>query len=189
MGRCPPQEHERSEIRDEQKYKKKFGSGALAETLLRRLHSHLMRMWLVLFASGFSTCLGGSEGHEEEDVLKGRKSFRGHTVASQSPEAELMLEGEDDGISLLQDKDMDNLAEVESSKFSLDLTAALLRPAGQLTEFSSQPSVFRQVYVCFLYVFFVCGSECMCLMYMCFLYAVVYVCFLYVFFVCGMSDP
>ncbi|GAA6073090.1 neurobeachin isoform X1 [Tachysurus ichikawai] len=110
-------------------------------------------MWLVLFASGFSTCLGGSVGtvlgyvsliaarlspsdlppalpfgrcdglqnpeispasfligHEEEDALKGRKSFRGHAAVSQSPEAELMLEGEDDTISLLQEKDMDNLA-------------------------------------------------------------------------------
>lgn len=43
-------------------------------------------------------------------MLKGRKGFRGLAVVSQSPEADLMLEGEDDTISLLQDKDMDNLA-------------------------------------------------------------------------------
>ena len=51
-----------------------------------------------------------SAGREEEDVAKGRKSFRSQAVVSQSPEAELMLEGEDDAVSLLQDKDMDNLA-------------------------------------------------------------------------------
>ncbi|TSK49670.1 Neurobeachin [Bagarius yarrelli] len=49
-------------------------------------------------------------GHEETDLLKGRKGFRSHAVVSQSPETELMLEGEDDTASLLQDKDMDNLA-------------------------------------------------------------------------------
>lgn len=37
------------------------------------------------------------------------KAFRSQTVASQNPETELMLEGDDDAVSLLQEKEMDNL--------------------------------------------------------------------------------
>lgn len=64
-----------------------------------------------------------SVGHEEEDVLKGRKTFRGLALVSQSPEAELMLEGEDDTVSLLQDKDMDNLAGEGPKKSTDTLTS------------------------------------------------------------------
>lgn len=67
-------------------------------------------MLLVVKLTRFGIYTTDSAGHEEADVLKGRKSFRGHMVASQNPEAELMLEAEDDAVSLLQDKDMDNLA-------------------------------------------------------------------------------
>lgn len=68
-----------------------------------------------------------SPGHEEEDMLKGRKGFRGLAVVSQSPEADLMLEGEDDTISLLQDKDMDNLAG-EGTKKTPQMRTPLLCP-------------------------------------------------------------
>uniref|UniRef100_A0A8C2FUX6 Neurobeachin n=1 Tax=Cyprinus carpio TaxID=7962 RepID=A0A8C2FUX6_CYPCA len=40
----------------------------------------------------------------------GRMAFRGQTVVSQNPETELMLEGDDDAVSLLQEKEVDNLA-------------------------------------------------------------------------------
>uniref|UniRef100_A0A8C2FLD8 Neurobeachin b n=1 Tax=Cyprinus carpio TaxID=7962 RepID=A0A8C2FLD8_CYPCA len=40
----------------------------------------------------------------------GRKGFRSQPVVSQSPETELMLEGDDDAVSLLQEKEVDNLA-------------------------------------------------------------------------------
>uniref|UniRef100_A0A8C1ZT66 Neurobeachin n=1 Tax=Cyprinus carpio TaxID=7962 RepID=A0A8C1ZT66_CYPCA len=39
-----------------------------------------------------------------------RMAFRGQTVVSQNPETELMLEGDDDAVSLLQEKEVDNLA-------------------------------------------------------------------------------
>lgn len=43
-------------------------------------------------------------------MVKSKKVFRSQTVASQNPETELMLEGgEDDAMSLLQEKEMDNL--------------------------------------------------------------------------------
>ncbi|CAL8363262.1 unnamed protein product [Lota lota] len=47
---------------------------------------------------------------EEEEGLKSKKSFRSQSVVSQNPEAELMLEGDDDAVSLLQEKEIDNLA-------------------------------------------------------------------------------
>ncbi|XP_051521563.1 neurobeachin-like isoform X1 [Myxocyprinus asiaticus] len=49
-------------------------------------------------------------GHEEVEALRGRKGFRGQAVVSQNPETELMLEGDDDTVSLLQEKEVDNLA-------------------------------------------------------------------------------
>lgn len=49
-------------------------------------------------------------GPEEEEGMKSKKSFRSHSVVSQNPETELMLEGDDDAVSLLQEKEIDNLA-------------------------------------------------------------------------------
>uniref|UniRef100_A0A671L676 Neurobeachin-like n=1 Tax=Sinocyclocheilus anshuiensis TaxID=1608454 RepID=A0A671L676_9TELE len=49
-------------------------------------------------------------GPQEDEALRGRKAFRGQAVVSQNPETELMLEGDDDAVSLLQEKEVDNLA-------------------------------------------------------------------------------
>lgn len=47
---------------------------------------------------------------EDELVVKSKTAaFRTQIVASQNPETELMLEGDDDAVSLLQEKEMDNL--------------------------------------------------------------------------------
>lgn len=48
-------------------------------------------------------------GTEEDEVVKSRKAFRSQAMANQNPETELMLEGDDDAVSLLQEKEMDNL--------------------------------------------------------------------------------
>uniref|UniRef100_A0A7N6B0B3 Neurobeachin n=1 Tax=Anabas testudineus TaxID=64144 RepID=A0A7N6B0B3_ANATE len=45
-----------------------------------------------------------------EEGLKSKKTFRSQSVVTQNPEAELMLEGDDDTVSLLQEKEIDNLA-------------------------------------------------------------------------------
>lgn len=42
--------------------------------------------------------------------MKSKKAFRSQSVVSQNPEMELMLEGDDDAVSLLQEKEIDNLA-------------------------------------------------------------------------------
>ncbi|KAJ8266692.1 hypothetical protein GJAV_G00133540 [Gymnothorax javanicus] len=49
-------------------------------------------------------------GSEEDEGVKPKKLFRSQAVANQSPETELMLEGDDDAVSLLQEKEIDNLA-------------------------------------------------------------------------------
>ena len=43
-------------------------------------------------------------------MVKSKKGFRSQAVANQSPETDLMLDGDDDTASLLQEKEMDNLA-------------------------------------------------------------------------------
>uniref|UniRef100_A0A8C7JQ10 Neurobeachin n=1 Tax=Oncorhynchus kisutch TaxID=8019 RepID=A0A8C7JQ10_ONCKI len=45
-----------------------------------------------------------------EEGLKSKKTLRSQSLVSQNLEAELMLEGDDDTVSLLQEKEMDNLA-------------------------------------------------------------------------------
>uniref|UniRef100_A0A4W6FBE7 Neurobeachin n=1 Tax=Lates calcarifer TaxID=8187 RepID=A0A4W6FBE7_LATCA len=50
------------------------------------------------------------EDYGEEEGLKSKKNFRSQSVVTQNPEAELMLEGDDDAVSLLQEKEIDNLA-------------------------------------------------------------------------------
>uniref|UniRef100_A0A8C1ZSL8 Neurobeachin n=1 Tax=Cyprinus carpio TaxID=7962 RepID=A0A8C1ZSL8_CYPCA len=47
---------------------------------------------------------------ENAVLYSSRMAFRGQTVVSQNPETELMLEGDDDAVSLLQEKEVDNLA-------------------------------------------------------------------------------
>ncbi|XP_076876338.1 neurobeachin a isoform X5 [Brachyhypopomus gauderio] len=49
-------------------------------------------------------------GPEEEEGMKSKKMFRSQSVVSQNPDTELMLEGDDDAVSLLQEKEIDNLA-------------------------------------------------------------------------------
>ncbi|XP_075448227.1 neurobeachin isoform X4 [Ascaphus truei] len=46
----------------------------------------------------------------DEDVMKSKKTFRSQAVVNQNAETELMLEGDDDAVSLLQEKEIDNLA-------------------------------------------------------------------------------
>ncbi|XP_048836675.1 neurobeachin [Brienomyrus brachyistius] len=49
-------------------------------------------------------------GTEEDEAVKSRKALRSQAMVTQSPEMELMLEGDDDAVSLLQEKEMDSLA-------------------------------------------------------------------------------
>lgn len=45
----------------------------------------------------------------EEDVLKGKQPIRGQALANQNSESETLLDGDDDTLSSLDEKDLDNL--------------------------------------------------------------------------------
>lgn len=45
----------------------------------------------------------------EEDVLKGKQSIRSQALGNQNSESEISLEGDDDTLSSLEDKELENL--------------------------------------------------------------------------------
>ncbi|XP_031428916.2 LOW QUALITY PROTEIN: neurobeachin-like [Clupea harengus] len=49
-------------------------------------------------------------GSEEDEAVKSKKGFRSQAAVSQNAETELMLDGDEDNVSLLQEKEIDNLA-------------------------------------------------------------------------------
>uniref|UniRef100_A0A6Q2YXH1 Neurobeachin n=1 Tax=Esox lucius TaxID=8010 RepID=A0A6Q2YXH1_ESOLU len=65
-----------------------------------------------------------------EQVLKG---FRSQAVANQSPETDLMLDGDDDTASLLQEKEMDNLAGPVVLSTPAQLVAPVIAARGTLS--------------------------------------------------------
>lgn len=46
----------------------------------------------------------------EEDILKGKQSIRSQALGNQNSESETLLDGDDDTLSSLEDKDLENLA-------------------------------------------------------------------------------
>ncbi|KAM7399048.1 hypothetical protein PAMP_018342 [Pampus punctatissimus] len=80
------------------------------------------------------TCKSLQEyGTEEDEVVKLKKAFRSQTVASQNPETELLLEGDDDAVSLLQEKEMDNLGGPVVLSSPAQLVAPVLVARGTLS--------------------------------------------------------
>ncbi|XP_070762493.1 neurobeachin isoform X3 [Enoplosus armatus] len=80
------------------------------------------------------TCKSLQEyGTEEDEVVKSKKVFRSQTVASQNPETELMLEADDDAVSLLQEKEMDNLGGPVVLSSPAQLVAPVLVARGTLS--------------------------------------------------------
>ncbi|KAJ4935346.1 hypothetical protein JOQ06_016882 [Pogonophryne albipinna] len=80
------------------------------------------------------TCKSLQEyGTEEDEVVKSKKVFRIQTVASQNPETELMLEGDEDAVSLLQEKEMDNMGGPVVLSSPAQLVAPVLVARGTLS--------------------------------------------------------
>uniref|UniRef100_A0A673C2L9 Neurobeachin n=1 Tax=Sphaeramia orbicularis TaxID=375764 RepID=A0A673C2L9_9TELE len=80
------------------------------------------------------TCKSLQEyGSEEDEVVKSKKVFRSQTVASQNPETELMLEGDEDAASLLQEKEMDNVGGPVVLSSPAQLVAPVLVARGTLS--------------------------------------------------------
>ncbi|KAM9769828.1 lipopolysaccharide-responsive and beige-like anchor protein isoform 4-T4 [Menidia menidia] len=65
-----------------------------------------------------ATLKAAAEHASEEDILKGKQSIRGQALGNQNSESETSLDGDDDTLSSLEEKDLENF------------TAARLCPAG-----------------------------------------------------------
>ncbi|KAM9318508.1 neurobeachin isoform 2-T2 [Pholidichthys leucotaenia] len=72
-------------------------------------------------------------GSEKDEVVKSKMVFRSPTVPSQTPETELILEGDDDAVSLLQEKEMDNLGGPVVLSSPAQLVAPVLVARGTLS--------------------------------------------------------
>ncbi|XP_053279356.1 neurobeachin isoform X2 [Pleuronectes platessa] len=80
------------------------------------------------------TCKSLQEyGSVEEEVVRSKKSVRLQPVTSQNPEPELMLDGDDDAVSLLQEKEMDNMAGPVVLSSPAQLVAPVLVARGTLS--------------------------------------------------------
>ncbi|CAN9510262.1 unnamed protein product [Ophioblennius macclurei] len=72
-----------------------------------------------------ATLKAAAEHASEEDVLKGKQSIRGQALGNQNSESEPSLDGDDDTLSSLEDKDLDNL----TGPVNLSTSAQLVAPA------------------------------------------------------------
>ncbi|XP_029458549.1 neurobeachin isoform X2 [Rhinatrema bivittatum] len=89
----------------------------------------------------------------EEDVLKSKKTFRNQSVVNQNAETELMLEGDDDAVSLLQEKEIDNLAGPVVLSTPAQLIAPVVVAKGTLSittteiyfEVEEEEAVFKKI--------------------------------------------
>ncbi|XP_060942885.1 lipopolysaccharide-responsive and beige-like anchor protein isoform X2 [Limanda limanda] len=72
-----------------------------------------------------ATLKAAAEHAPEEDILKGKQSIRSHTLGHQNSESEASLDGDDDTLSSLDEKDLENLA----GSVNLSTGAQLVAPA------------------------------------------------------------
>uniref|UniRef100_A0A8C4I280 Neurobeachin n=1 Tax=Dicentrarchus labrax TaxID=13489 RepID=A0A8C4I280_DICLA len=66
-----------------------------------------------------------AEHASEEDVLKGKQSIRSQALGNQNSESETLLDGDDDTLSSLEEKDLENL----TGPVNLSASAQLVAPA------------------------------------------------------------
>uniref|UniRef100_A0A672GI08 Neurobeachin n=1 Tax=Salarias fasciatus TaxID=181472 RepID=A0A672GI08_SALFA len=72
-----------------------------------------------------ATLKAAAEHASEEDVLKGKQSIRGPALGNQNSESETSLDGDEDTLSSLEEKDLDNL----TGPVNLSTSAQLVAPA------------------------------------------------------------
>ncbi|XP_038150368.1 neurobeachin [Cyprinodon tularosa] len=75
---------------------------------------------------------------KEEKVVKSKVVFRSPTLASQNQETELVLDGEDDNVSLLQEKEVDNVGGPVVLSSAAQLVAPVLVARGTLSITTSE---------------------------------------------------
>ncbi|XP_032873568.1 lipopolysaccharide-responsive and beige-like anchor protein [Amblyraja radiata] len=77
-------------------------------------------------------------GSEDDALVKGRQSIRTPAVSSQNSESEMMLEGDDDTITSLEEKEIDNMAGPVNLTTAVQLIAPAVVAKGTLSITSSE---------------------------------------------------
>lgn len=72
-----------------------------------------------------ATLKAAAEHASEEDILKGKQSIRSHALGNQNSESDSLLDGDDDTLSSLEEKDLENL----TGPVNLSTSAQLVAPA------------------------------------------------------------
>ncbi|XP_026215325.1 lipopolysaccharide-responsive and beige-like anchor protein isoform X3 [Anabas testudineus] len=72
-----------------------------------------------------ATLKAAAEHASEEDILKGKQSIRGQALGRQNSESETLQDGDDDTLSSLEEKDLENL----TGPVNLSTSAQLVAPA------------------------------------------------------------
>uniref|UniRef100_A0A8C2XU77 Neurobeachin n=1 Tax=Cyclopterus lumpus TaxID=8103 RepID=A0A8C2XU77_CYCLU len=81
---------------------------------------------------------GQSNGKYFEDVLKGKQSIRSQALGNQNSESETLLDGDDDTLSSLEEKDMENLTGPVNLSTSVQLVAPAMVVKGTLSITASE---------------------------------------------------
>ncbi|KAM6971940.1 LOW QUALITY PROTEIN: lipopolysaccharide-responsive and beige-like anchor protein [Aplochiton taeniatus] len=72
-----------------------------------------------------ATLKASAERAPEEDILKGKQSIRSQALGNQNSESEILLDGDDDTLSSLEEKELENL----TGPVNLSTSAQLVAPA------------------------------------------------------------
>uniref|UniRef100_A0A674MXB1 LPS responsive beige-like anchor protein n=1 Tax=Takifugu rubripes TaxID=31033 RepID=A0A674MXB1_TAKRU len=75
-----------------------------------------------------ATLKAAADHVSEEDILRGKQPIRGQALANQNSESETLLDGDDDTLSSLDEKDLDNV----TGPVNLSTNAQLVAPAAVL---------------------------------------------------------
>ncbi|XP_036810198.1 lipopolysaccharide-responsive and beige-like anchor protein isoform X6 [Oncorhynchus mykiss] len=74
----------------------------------------------------------------EEDILKGKQSIRSHAMGNQNSESEILLDGDDDTLSSLEEKELENLTGPVNMSTSAQLVAPAVVVKGTLSITASE---------------------------------------------------
>uniref|UniRef100_UPI00398E3F74 lipopolysaccharide-responsive and beige-like anchor protein isoform X2 n=1 Tax=Pristiophorus japonicus TaxID=55135 RepID=UPI00398E3F74 len=78
------------------------------------------------------------DGSEEDVLVKGRQSIRTQAVGNQNSESEILLEGDDDTLTSLEEKEIDNMAGPVNFSTAVQLIAPAVVAKGTLSITSSE---------------------------------------------------
>ncbi|XP_041788966.1 lipopolysaccharide-responsive and beige-like anchor protein isoform X3 [Chelmon rostratus] len=85
-----------------------------------------------------ATLKAAAEHASEEDILKGKQSLRSQAVGNQNSESETLLDGDDDTLSSLEEKDLENLTAPVNFSTSAQLVAPAVVAKGTLSITASE---------------------------------------------------